>query len=392
MNYFGDEIDNNPTKKSHKNRNLNGIVFGKDRFYQSNPFIQLGKEGGVKADQGTNRTIHHFSPAITKTGPWQYAGNSYDFGFSKSKQRLREQVGDDFGKPLRNPRFHRRLLKECMQDPIKCRTFFRFKNKIGPFDDELGNGGLNKDYLAGMRSGSDGSDLNEAPETFDLYSPFIGFDNCYDSSGQLNKADKRYFTPKKAWFKIFSKCFFFADYLNDMIKNLERFESFEKVNLTSDPFHAQFEETNPSHKNPLWTDGEFGKNEPFYLRHALYALMNDAFFDVLGGTVDSGEYVIPKEMIDAGFQTPNSSDDEWRRKNAELWFNWRHNDEDPLLDQFSDEMMLESDRNEKFSDFEVPDGWRKVLKPTDVFKMINSQLDIGMLNIIIFLSLPSYNI
>ena len=202
MNYFGDEIDNNPTKHSYENRNLNGIVFGKDRFYQSNPFIQGGKEGGVKADQGTNRTIHHFSPAITKTGPWQYAGNSYDFGFSKSKQRLREQVGDDFGKPLRNPRFHRRLLKECMQDPIKCRTFFRFKNKIGPFDDELGNGGLNKDYLAGMRAGSDGSDLNEAPETFDLYSPFTGFDNCYDSSGQLNKADKRYFTPTKARFKI----------------------------------------------------------------------------------------------------------------------------------------------------------------------------------------------
>ena len=209
MNYFGDEIDNNPTKKSHKNRNLNGIVFGKDRFYQSNPFIQLGKEGGVKADQGTNRTIHHFSPAITKTGPWQYAGNSYDFGFSKSKQRLREQVGNDFGKPLRNPRFHRRLLKECMQDPIKCRTFFRFKNKIGPFDDELGNGGLNKDYLAGMRSGSDGSDLNEAPETFDLYSPFIGFDNCYGSSGQLNKADKRYFTPTKARFKNLCEMFLF---------------------------------------------------------------------------------------------------------------------------------------------------------------------------------------
>ena len=51
-----------------------------------------------------------------------------------------------------------------------------------------------------MIAGSDGSDLNEAPETFDLYSPFIGFDNCYDSSGQLNKADKRYFTPTKAWF------------------------------------------------------------------------------------------------------------------------------------------------------------------------------------------------
>ena len=144
MNYFGDEIDNNPTKSSHELHKLNGNVFGGDKFYQSNPFIQLSKEGGVKADQGTNRTIHHFSPAITRTGPWQYAGNSYDFGFSKAKQRLREQVGDDFAKPLSNPRFHRRLLKECMQDPIKCRTFFRFKNKIGPFDDEHGNGGLNK--------------------------------------------------------------------------------------------------------------------------------------------------------------------------------------------------------------------------------------------------------
>ena len=184
----------------------------------------------------------------------------------------------------------------------------------------------------------------------------------------------------------------------DTIKHFERFESFKKLDLTSDPFHAQFNETNPSHTNPFWPNGDFGKDEPFYLRHALYALMNDAFFDVLGGTVDSGEYVIPQEMIDAGFQTPDSSDDEWRRKNAELWFNWRHNDEDPLLDQFSDEMMLESDRNEKFSDLEVPDGWRKVLKPTDVFKMINSQLDIGMLNIIIFKSvltvriLPSSNV
>lgn len=52
-----------------------------------------------------------------------------------------------------------------------------------------------------MRAGSDGSDLNEAPETFELYSPFVGFDNCYDSSGQLNKADKRYFTPIKVRFK-----------------------------------------------------------------------------------------------------------------------------------------------------------------------------------------------
>ena len=172
-----------------------------------------------------------------------------------------------------------------------------------------------------------------------------------------------------------------------MIKYFERFESFEKLDLTSDTFHAQFEQTNPSHENPLWPDddgGAFGKDEPFYLRHALYALMNDAFFDVLGGTVDPGEYVIPQEMIDAGFQTPDSSDGEWRRKNAELWFNWRHNDQDPLLDQFSDTMRLESDGNEKFSDFVAPDGWRKVLKPTDVFKMINSQLDIGMLNIIIF--------
>ena len=112
--------------------------------------------------------------------------------------------------------------------------------------------------------------------------------------------------------------------------------------------------------------------------------MNDAFFDVLGGTVDSGEYVIPKEMIDAGFEKPDSTDPEWRKENAELWFNWRHNDENPLLDQFSDKMRLESDRNEKFADLVAPDGWRKVLKPTDVFKMINSQLDIGMLNIIIF--------
>ena len=183
-----------------------------------------------------------------------------------------------------------------------------------------------------------------------------------------------------------------------MIKNLERFESFKKLDLTSDPFHAQFNETNPSHTNPFWPNGDFGKDEPFYLRHALYALMNDAFFDVLGGTVDSGEYVIPQEMIDAGFQTPDSSDDEWRRKNAELWFDWRHNDGNPLLDQFSDQMMLESDRNEKFSDLVAPDRWRKVLKPTDVFKMINSQLDIGMLNIIIFKSvltvriLPSSNV
>ena len=32
----------------------------------------------------------------------------------------------------------------------------------------------------------------------------------------------------------------------------------------------------------------------------------------------------------------------------------------------------------EFSDFEAPEGWRKILKPTDVFKMINSQMDIGM--------------
>ena len=154
---------------------------------------------------------------------------------------------------------------------------------------------------------------------------------------------------------------------------------FKKHDLTSDAFHAQFEEANANHKNPLWTDGDFGKDEPFYLRHALYSLMNDAFFDVLNGTVNPGEYVIPQEMIDAGFQTPDSGDPEWRKKNAELWFNWRHNDEvDPLLDVFSDRMKLENTENEKFSDLTAPEGWRKVLKPTDVFKMINSQLDIGM--------------
>ena len=151
--------------------------------------------------------------------------------------------------------------------------------------------------------------------------------------------------------------------------------------MTLDAFHSQFEETNSNHENPHWTDGDFGKDEPFYLRHALYALMNDAFFDVLNGTVNPGEYVIPQEMIEAGFETPDSSDSEWRKKNAELWFNWRHNDEiDPLLDAFSDEMKLENNEfneNEKFSDFTAPEGWRKVLKPTDVFKMINSQLDIG---------------
>ena len=154
---------------------------------------------------------------------------------------------------------------------------------------------------------------------------------------------------------------------------------FKKHDLTSDAFHAQFEEANANHKNPLWTDGDFGKDEPFYLRHALYSLMNDAFFDVLNGTVNPGEYVIPQEMIDAGFKTPDSGDPEWRKKNAELWFNWRHNDEvDPLLDVFSDRMKLENTENEKFSDLTAPEGWRKVLKPTDVFKMINSQLDIGM--------------
>ena len=46
-------------------------------------------------------------------------------------------------------------------------------------------------------------------------------------------------------------------------------------------------------------------------------------------------------------------------------------------------MKLESNSitenfTELFSDFEAPEGWRKVLKPTDVFKMINSQMDIGM--------------
>ena len=105
--------------------------------------------------------------------------------------------------------------------------------------------------------------------------------------------------------------------------------------MTSANFHAQFKETNPNHKNPLWEDGDFGKDEPFYLRHALYALMNDAFFDVLDGTVGAGEYIIPQEMADAGFHTPDSDTDDWRKKNAEKWFNWRHNDDDPLLDQFS---------------------------------------------------------
>ena len=38
--------------------------------------------------------------------------------------------------------------------------------------------------------------------------------------------------------------------------------------------------------------------------------------------------------------------------------------------------IIESD-NRKFSDFNPPEGWRKVLKPTDVFKMINSQMDLG---------------
>ena len=156
--------------------------------------------------------------------------------------------------------------------------------------------------------------------------------------------------------------------------------------MTADDFHAQFEETNPNHQNPLWTDGDFGKDEPFYLRHALYALMNDAFFDVLGGTVGAGEYIIPEEMKDAGFQTPDSADAQWRKENAELWFNWRHNDQDPLLDVFSDRMKLENNTitknfaTDEFSDFVAPEGWRKVLKPTDVFKMINSQMDIGTLS------------
>ena len=88
----------------------------------------------------------------------------------------------------------------------------------------------------------------------------------------MNKADKRYFTPTK----------------ND---------------LTLEDFHSQFLQTNPSHENPLWGDDDvrddgldFGKDEPFYLRHALYALMNDAFFDVLGGTVGAGEYILPQEQ------------------------------------------------------------------------------------------------
>ena len=114
--------------------------------------------------------------------------------------------------------------------------------------------------------------------------------------------------------------------------------------------------------------------------------MNDAFFDVLNGTVDPGEYIIPQEMIDAGFLPPDSVDNEWRKKNAEKWFNWRHNDIDPLLDVFSDQMKLENNTLTEdetaleFSDFSAPEGWRKVLKPTDVFKMINSQLDIGRSN------------
>ena len=56
-----------------------------------------------------------------------------------------------------------------MDDPVKCRTLFKFKNRIGPFDDEYGPGGL--------------TGFGEAPDTFDLYSPFTGFENCYDSSG-----------------------------------------------------------------------------------------------------------------------------------------------------------------------------------------------------------------
>ena len=52
--------------------------------------------------------------------------------------------------------------------------------------------------------------------------------------------------------------------------------------------------------------------------------MNDGFVDVLNGTVGPGEYLIPKEMKDAGFWT---IDDEgkpcnWRQENAEKWFNW----------------------------------------------------------------------
>ena len=33
--------------------------------------------------------------------------------------------------------------------------------------------------------------------------------------------------------------------------------------------------------------------------------MNDNFFDLLNGTVGVGEYLLPKELLDAGFYAPN---------------------------------------------------------------------------------------
>ena len=107
-------------------------------------------------------------PSVTRAGPWQYAGGSFDAGMAKAKQRLRMEKGWDFDKPLKQQKFHRLLLSQCMAHPVKCRTLFQFKNRIGPFNDEVDDG----IWRAGMKSGFDGSNENETPKTFDLYSPF----------------------------------------------------------------------------------------------------------------------------------------------------------------------------------------------------------------------------
>ena len=181
--------------------------------------LMRGGPGGIKPYDSTNRTLHMIYPSVTRAGPWQYAGVSFDASMAKAKQRVRLEKGWDFGKPLQQQKFHRLLLSQCMAHPVKCRTLFQFKNRIGPFNDEYDD----SIWRAGMKSGFDGSNENEAPKTFDLYSPFIGFDNCYDSSGQLNKADKRYLTPIK--------------------RNLSELES-----------QQHFKRAHPSHVNPLWSE------------------------------------------------------------------------------------------------------------------------------------------
>ena len=82
-NLFGAEVDNNPGRSG-----INGG--GADKMVDS---LAKGGPGGIKPYDSTNRTLHMIYPSVTRAGPWQYAGGSFDAGMAKAKQRLRLEKG-----------------------------------------------------------------------------------------------------------------------------------------------------------------------------------------------------------------------------------------------------------------------------------------------------------